>query len=268
MSGDAQIKALQERVQALHQRIDEVVGAARRRKNTALILMLFVIVAMACYLTFAYRELSQYNASEAAMMLESQARTVLAEQTPELVKMLKEYAPEAADQAEAMLMGVPEMVDREARNLITRAMAEMLPNVEAELTKQMIASVDAIKTEVGDDAGKTDPAKVQKLLNDIAQQLAKNIETHIVVRLHEVYQHNAEDLLDYLNKLGEGKQLDDREKIHRELIIQFLALIEKYEEISKATGDISGVPDNVKQVVETLHDAASSVKEAAGSVTK
>jgi hypothetical protein len=222
--------AVLQRLQSFQTKMDAALSQAQSRRNTMLVLMIIVIIAMACYLTFAFKQIKQVDASTAVYLMEAKAQAYLDQSAPELTERLKEQAPEVIGRVEKQMLAMPQAIGTQARQFVIQKVTEHVPGLEASLQKALSDAIqEAHKKHAATGAAVSDE-EMRQIFDQMAvtygQRLREMVET-----LHKEYVTNSKELLDHMRVLADSEDslLNQREKLQRDLVIAVLALLEKYE---------------------------------------
>lgn len=219
--------ALEARVKSLHAEMGDYLRASRARATRVGVVMTLLVLIVAGYLSYIYYKLEIVNAETTSQIAYAQTLQYIKDAQPKLSQTLKDKAPAVFDVAEAKLLQSPALVSdyikRAALDKTQIVLTEAEPRISDVITLALAHAKDAT-LQAGFD-GK-DPkqldAMMAKLTSEIRGQMAAELN-----RISGQYEQQGTALLTYLDQLGTGKNLDDRQQHVRSVIVSFLAVAEK-----------------------------------------
>ena len=152
------------------------------------------------------------------------------DEAPEkLGAQLKDYAPKAFKYAEDQALQAPTIGAAYVRDALMAKTTEILDEAEPKITKAISDAISQVK-ESSNRAGfdGKDPAQVDKLVEQLVHQVGTDAQK-TMDKVYSDYSQEADQLLKHLDQLADGNHLDALEEHHRQIIISFLALAQKWK---------------------------------------
>jgi len=222
------IGALERRLADLHRSLDGAVDSAARKRTISLIIMLVMAVAMAIYLFVAFRAIADVQVRDITATLELRAQERLASSRAEMANALKDAAPGIFDEAEKVIMELPQSMVQEARVALRTEIAKATPALEEQLLETVRSSLQALRAEIG--AGPNDQiseAQFRQILEKVAESFGLQL-TDMVERLYATYRTHFGDHINELTRVAKGETVDQREDRRRRVIMLLKAMYDKY----------------------------------------
>ena len=207
-------------IQALENDIDQAIRATRRRNTISLVLSLIGVLLIAYWLYSAHRQFAAVDPEFAADYAQARLTEYLPQAGSDLEATLVANAPQMIGHVEARIQALP---DRFADELNTRARTELekaRPQMEEDLFKSMKTALDQAK---GAPKGQDDAARFKALLDTLADAY-RDESVKLVEQVRAVHAKHGSDILAYIKLLGENKNLDRRQQLHRQMLQQFFVI--------------------------------------------
>lgn len=210
-------------IAALENEVNDALRATRRRNAISLTLSVVGVGLVAFWLYYAHTSFVAVDPNFAADYAQARLTEYLPQAGADLETALIDHAPQFIDQAESRLQALP---DRFADELNSRTRAELraaTPNIETEIYKSMqIALLQAKSAPKGAD----DAARFKALLDQLADAY-RDESIKLVDKLHQTHTQSGADVVAYIKLLGENKNLDRRQQLHRDMLQQFFVVAAK-----------------------------------------
>jgi len=221
---------------ALESDIDQAIRSTRRRNTISLLLSIVAVCLIAFWLFQAHKQFVAVNPEFAANYAQARLTEYLPQAGTDLEASLIAQAPQFIDHAESRLQALP---DRFADELNARTRAELraaTPQIETEIYKSMQTALAQAKSAP---KGPDDAARLKAVLDQLADAY-RDESIKLVDQLHQTHTKNGSDIVAYIKLLGENKNLDRRQQLHRDMLQQFFVIA------NKAGGSGSAVPASTK----------------------
>ena len=208
-------------IQALEADIDQAIRSTRRRNTISLVLSVVALLLIAYWLYYAYRKFTAVDPNFAADYAQGRLVEYLPQAGADLEASLVANAPQFIDHAEARLQALP---DRFADELNARTRAQLrqaTPQIETDIHKAMKTALDQAKA--NPPKGQDDAARFKALLDQLADAY-RDESIKLVEQIRGVHAKNGSDIVAYIKLLGENKNLDRRQQLHRDMLQQFFVI--------------------------------------------
>jgi hypothetical protein len=207
-------------LQALEHEIEQAVTSTRRRNAASVVLCLASVVLTGGWLYYAHTRFAAVDPNFAADYAQAQITQYMPQAGEDLEVSLKAYAPQFVEDLGGRLGTVP---DRFADELDSRMKAELdaaAPQIEDGLYKSLHAALE----QDGSKAKGTDDVERFKSTLDALADTYRDESIKLVDQLQAEYAKNGSDLLAYIQRLADNKDLNRREELHRDMLQSFLAV--------------------------------------------
>jgi hypothetical protein len=197
------------------------------KRDIGILCAAFVILGL--YGMYLYSFLDKLEAEALTRI----AGTSFEDRLPDIKARLKEHAirvaPEVLQNLKDALLKLPDSARRAVEKQLSEESKKLLAKAEAQMSVELTtitrASIETIE--------QGSPAKTpEERLHDV---LAKSHDAYqekmrvLVDTLYEDYAREAKQLNQTLEKLRQGKDLSEREKLEKELIEAWIVLVHKHE---------------------------------------
>ena len=218
-------------VQALHQKLDETLQHARKRKNVVAIVMVVVVVAMVIYLSVAYSQIAKFDSEVVVNAAAHEFQQYMAQSEPVLAQRLTDEAPNVIQWAEGRVFEAPEALASQIEAMARQKVKALTPELEEELYETLKHAILEARDRVGKAEG--EPVSSEEfgaILDDVALAFGEQVERFIDT-VYGRFSPKIQEFTEYLEVLAKADQttLDRRQQQHRDLLITFLALMEKWQ---------------------------------------
>ncbi len=222
-------KILEERMIRLQGALDDALHSAGRRKSNSLVIMVVALIALSFYLMIAYFKVAEFDARTVILSLESYTRQQIDASRPELTRQLIAYAPQATDQLEALIRKAPEELTLQLRSSIQQIVANALPDLEAELHKQVTMALDeAYASMPKGENGQVDETVFRKAMDELAVVYGQQVQK-MIDQVHKLYVQRSQEILLGLDHIARGQQLTHAQQHLRDALVSFLQLMEHWD---------------------------------------
>jgi hypothetical protein len=210
-------------IASLESDINDALRVTRRRNAVSLIFSLVGVVLAVVWLYHAYINLVAVDPEFAADYAQARLVEYLPQAGTDLEAALIANAPQFIDQAESRLQALP---DRFGDELNARTRAELraaTPQIETDIYKSMQAALDQAKAAP---KGADDAARFKALLDQLADAY-RDGSIKLIDQVHYTHTQNGSDVVAYIKLLGDNKNLDRRQQLHRDMLQQFFVVAQK-----------------------------------------
>src|SRR6185503_10095779 len=123
------------------------------------------------------------------------------------------------------LQSMPEKFAGQLNNEVTQRMDEDMPKLEETLYEHLSTAVKKAR-QTADEANPngTDDQKFKAMLDALATVYEQE-STKLLTDAYTTYTGHAQEILAYLEHLADGKNLDRRDELHRDLVRSVLGLL-------------------------------------------
>jgi hypothetical protein len=230
MSTQDQNTEATQKLNSLKAELDTAVAKLRARRNATLGVLVLLALVTAGYLSFVYTRLAKVDAPTVVEMAASQIEPKLDGASGKLSEALKAKAPELVSEVEKALMALPDQLTAQGRTKLNQTFRENLPVIEEELYKTLRDLIVAAKTKAIDEGiNPDDPASFDRIVANVAPMIHDEA-TKAIDGFYQKYTNSAQELVAYMQQLGENKNLDARAQLHREIVSLTLALMAKHSD--------------------------------------
>jgi hypothetical protein len=208
-------------IEALENDIDQAIRSTRRRNTISLVLSLLAVLLIAFWLYSAHRKFAAVDPNFAADYAQGRLTEYLPQAGADLEATLIANAPQFIDHAEARLQALP---DRFADELNARTRAQLraaTPQIENDIYKSLKTALDQAKG--NPPKGQDDLARFKALLDQLAD-VYRTESIKLIDQIRNVHAKNGSDIVAYIKLLGENKNLDRRQQLHRDMLQQFFVI--------------------------------------------
>ncbi len=208
-------------LQALEREIEQAVTSTRRRNAASVVLCLASVVLTGGWLYYAHTRFAAVDPNFAADYAQAQLTEYMPQAGADLEVSLKAYAPQLVDELEGRVEKVP---DRFADELESRMKGELdaaAPQIEDGLYKSLHAAMEQDQPKAL--KGKDDVERFKSMLDALADTY-RDESIKLTDQLQAEYAKNGSDLLAYIQRLSENKNLTRREQLHRDMLQSFLVV--------------------------------------------
>jgi hypothetical protein len=224
-------------IAALENDIDQAIRSTRRRNTISLVLSVVGVCLVAFWLYHAHTKFVAVDPNFAADYAQARLTEYLPQAGTDLEASLIANAPQFIEHVESRLQALP---DRFADELNARTRAQLrtaTPQIETEIYKSMKTALDQAKAAP---KGQDDAARFKALLDQLADAY-RDESIKLVDQLRETHTRNGSDIVAYIKLLGENKNLDRRQQLHRDMLQQFFVIANK-----QSTGAGTAIPASTK----------------------
>lgn len=212
------------RLQSLRDELRQTLTQTRSRRRRLSFLLILLVLVIAGYWTYIYMRVTTIDANLVSDLAYIKTLEYVKQQQPAVSKALRDRAPEVFDYAETQILQSPAMLAPLLQKAALEKTQLVLDNAEPRITQVIddgIAHAKASMNTVGIDA--KDPKQVDKFINELTRQLYANVKEGLN-KVYIDYDAKAIETINYLNKISAGKDINEREKHLRTVMISFLAL--------------------------------------------
>lgn len=225
-SSSQEIIDLALRMGRLESQARELSRTARKRMIGTRIVGIIILLFIVIYLSYAYRRFSALD----AQMVANSATTMIQDNLPNLRRSLQEelkndagkYVGMLEDQAKELPKTASLRLREEFRTRAEAKIKEVEPEVE-QLLKESLAKT---RKQLG--GREIDEEQAKLMITDAVGQFKKDA-TVLIDKVYDEYAQLAKEIAHYLEMLATNSDLDERQKIHRNVIIAFLAVMGRHD---------------------------------------
>jgi hypothetical protein len=210
-------------LRTLETEIDHAVRSTHRANVIGLFLFVAAILLVGFWLYYAYRQFAAVDPKFAAGYAQARLTDYLPQAGTDLQASLIDNAPRFIAQVESRVQALP---DRFADELNSRTRAE-LRQAEPQMTDEIYKSMRTALEQSKDSAkGPDDAARFKSLLDALADAYREE-SVKLVDQVRATHAKNGSDVVEYIKLLGENKNLDRRQQLHRDMLQQFFIVAQK-----------------------------------------
>lgn len=229
--------SLESRINDLRRDVDDLLTSSTRRTRKMRIVLMVVCIAMIGYTSFIYSKLSEINSDLVVSYAQAKVQEQIADGGKHLAATLNAKAPEIFDDLQSRVVKMPDMLAKRGRNLIAQRLDAEIPKIEADMTAKMLDLIDRLADKAYEgNKGEMNEGDFQELMDAVAVE-SVNSTLAMFDSFHATYQQGSDQVIEYIDELAAGKNLGNREKHHRNILLAALAVIEKKAAESKASMD-------------------------------
>lgn len=228
--------ALDQRLQALRSELDSTLKNARARLWTMRLVLAVLVLLTTGYLFYIYQELGKFDAQTVTDLAYMQIDPYI-QQSPELVREeLRRRAPEIIGWGEKAVLDAPAVGAAYLRQVFNEAVRDAFSKAQPQVEQAIRESLVAIKAGA-DKAGYNlnDKADVDRMVADAAAEFARHAGES-VEQFKTEFNHKSEFILAGMTELAENKDLTPLQERHREVLLAFMALAERWKTEPPALG--------------------------------
>ncbi|MDH3583911.1 MAG: hypothetical protein OER86_06825 [Phycisphaerae bacterium] len=227
----ASLESLGSRIEELEAQIKMTLERSQKRARVVTTLVVILGIVLAGYLGFAYSQLSTIDSQVVVDGARQQVKGMLRDSEGDLVKAVNARAPELMAQAEKAALAVPAQARVWFRDYFNEQLAAGISDHETKLVPIMQAELQKLAQRHKD---LSSAEKTKAAIDDIGNTYRKR-SIEAVDEVYGGYSKKIGEVAIYLDELGEGEGLDDRQKIQRQLFQTFFAMIAKWDNGKKKT---------------------------------
>ena len=214
---------LAQKVEELTRSIDATIENARRRNRRGMVMSIVILVLLTCYLGYAHHRFTQVDPEMAGNFAQSVIQSYLPEAQNKLEKELIDNAPKAVDVLEQQVRAMPDTLASRMESQFSSEMDQHMPELENSIYTSVKTGLGQAKDHVASQPGKSDEDKFRAMLQELATIFGQESDKAID-EFHSKYTQGSTDLVAYIKLLSEDKQLNDEQKLHRQMLQNFLTL--------------------------------------------
>jgi hypothetical protein len=219
------------KLRALESALDNAVRGARRRNMLSILISLFALVAIGYWLWYAHGRFSREATPETfAGAASGQLHDYMPAASLELEKQLKERAPDMVEQGVKRLRAAPDQFADQLNSEAAKRMDADMPKLENALYEHLAVTVKQARATADEANPKgTDEQKFKAMLDALAVTYEQE-STKLLTNAYDTYTSHAREILAYLEHLADGKNLDRRDELHRDLVRSVLGLLAQHKD--------------------------------------
>jgi len=214
---------LSQKVDQLTRSIDATIENARRRNRRSMILSILTLLLLTGYLAYAHHRFTQVDPEMAGNFAQSVIQSYLPEAQSKLEKELIDNAPKAVDVLEQQVRAMPDTLATRMESQFNEQLDQHMPEMETSIYNSVKTGLGQAKDHVSSMNGKSDEEKFRSMLQELATIFGQESDKAID-EFHSKYTQGSTDLVAYIKLLSEGNQLNDEQKLHRDMLQNFLTL--------------------------------------------
>ncbi len=216
------------RIGKLETQAGDYAALAKHRMMVTRVVGIIILAVMILYLTYAYQKISAVNAEEVAHA----AKTYLEDSLPDMRRNLEDLLEREAENNVKLIEGelrkLPQMGAEFVRERLQERATAEVRKFEPEIESLLRASIIETQNAVGERELSEEDAK--QMISDMVDDFRKDAKARID-KVYEEYSLPATGIAEYLKKLATtpNKDLSERERIQRDALTTFLAIISRYD---------------------------------------
>ena len=209
--------------------LNDAVDSAKKKRNIMGIATALLAIAAVIYLSWAYSQIAQVDARTAVQLVEVQVDPYLNRPAQEWAAQLQAQAPDVMARAEAAALEMPERASERAIEFVTDGLDAKMPEIKSEIMTMVDDFAKGTKELAQERYGTTElnEEQMQSLMTDVSKEFERSLGEKMD-ELQQKYREVADELIAYLDELATSNDLTETQKIHREIIVSFLALAESW----------------------------------------
>ena len=215
----------------LERKLDDAVSTAKKRRTTLTVVFIVLALVLCGYLGYAWYKISEVDPELVVGVVEAKAQPYLNRPADQWAADLKQQAPNLIDQAGQALLDVPAAMSEQVTGYVQSTVDQQMPEIEKQLREVMTGLLDemqaAINTDFSD--GQISDAEAKQELTMIAEQFDESLNAQLD-QVFARYGSITGDMIDHLDKLASKQDLSESESLHREILVNFLALLKKTQQ--------------------------------------
>lgn len=227
------LQAAAKKLEQLDIKMNEAVQSTRRKNILGLVASIILIVLVGGYLIYAYREFSGVNPDLAAQVTQSHFESYLPGAGNELERKLIESAPAVITEGEKRLLQLPDQLAANIQTQVEKKLDDEMPQMEKDVYAALKASLDQ-QLSAPRTAGEDDEKRFKTLLDNLAAQTPQRVD-----QIHEKYASQGDEIINALEVLADNQNLDEEQKLHREMFRTFLILARQYQKKASQGTDLT-----------------------------
>ena len=217
-------------LQSAEDSLREAVASARKRRSVVTLAMVAFCLILAAYLGFAYYQIADVDADTVVALAETQVEPYLNQPAAQWADQLKERAPAVIDQAAEAALASPEAFSTQVVAYVEKRVQSDMPDLEKQFQEVMDRLIDkadeTIRAEYPD--GKIPDGEAEEFLTRVAEQFGSSLSGQI----DKIYDHYAQlsgQMIDQLDELAKNEGLTETQRLHRQLLESFLAMLQRVQ---------------------------------------
>ena len=213
----------------LARRVDGLAASAARRRKLITVGGVLLALLTAGYLGFAWWQIDRtLRADTVVAMAEQQAAPYLNQPATAWASQLEAQAPALMDAAGAAALDAPTQLSQQVLGYVESAIDEQMPQLEEDFGTLISRLVEQADEAAGAEfkKGEFDEAQAAELLDRVAAQFGSSLQGE-VDKIYGRYTDVSAGLIGQLDRLAQGQGLSEKERLHRDLITSFLALLQR-----------------------------------------
>jgi hypothetical protein len=201
---------------------------ALKRARRGVVIQAVLLVMVFAYMTFLSTQLKQLTPDEMVKFAGTEAENQLPVLADEMVTYAKDQAPEAGKRFQDYILKFPDYVREMLVKMVTDKTRTHMPEFEEELDRFLTAVInEQMRTiESTSPSGATEDQIKGMLVRTRADFREKMMAASD--SLYDDYAKEVRDLNEHLNRLATAPDLDEKERMEKELIQAWMVLVEKH----------------------------------------
>jgi len=221
----ADTRDLSQIIANFRERADENERRMKRRIAITAVLCVFV----AGYMTWMHAQISKLDAEAVMDIARAQVEAKLPELGEELTTRAMEAAPDLMDQGEAAVMRVPSMLRDTVEARLDERADGLIDDMATRLADQLSSSLDTRLERLAEAGEDGRPPALDDLMTELREQYRTKAGS-LVAELYVAYAKEIGGVNDYLIHLRDSQELNERERIRKQIIHASVALRQHYIE--------------------------------------
>lgn len=121
------------------------------------------------------------------------------------------------------------MSERIESYVVQRVEAEM-PQLKEQFLQELSALMSDLDNQIQTEmtGGSMDENEAEQQLKSIAQQFEQSLNAELD-KIYERYIGISSEMIDYLDRLAIGDQLSEKQRLHRDILVNFLSLVQRVQ---------------------------------------
>jgi hypothetical protein len=210
------------KLEALDAELTRAVAKARWRSTVGLVVAVAVTLATGIYLLIAYLRFGEVDPQFAVQYTQQQLVSYMPEAERALKQQLHDQEDELMDRGERRLRALPDQLAELVKSNLSKAIDEHMPDIEQQVYVVM-------KDEMGKDRTAQPGVDAEKQFRAVMDDLAETVNKQVGVVYRDYLLASGDPVL-YLGELAEGKNLDRRQQLQRNMLQAFFVLAKIHDE--------------------------------------
>jgi hypothetical protein len=226
------------KLRALETALNDAVRRGKWRNTISVFVSVVALALIGYWLWYAHGRFSREATPETfAGAASVQLHDYMPTASVELEKQLKDRAPDMVEKGVDHLRAMPGQFANQLNSEVTQRMDEDMPKLEEALYEHLSTAVKKARA-TADQANPngTDDQKFKAMLDALAVSYEQE-SSKLLTDTYDTYTSHAREIVAYLEHLADGKNLDRRDELHRDLVRSVLGLLAQHKDKTAGTSE-------------------------------